>query len=65
MTAATRKTWRPFISENVASSQSVPLTARLSPATAAIIGLAPSRFAMRTQVPAAPAAATAERRSAR
>ena len=64
-TRAIRSRWRLFISENVASSHSVPVTARVSPAIAAIDGRTPTRVAMRTDTPAAPAAATADRRSAR
>ena len=63
--SATSSRWRPFISENVASSQSVPVKARASAAPVAMTGRTPRRTAMSTAIPTAPAAATAESRLAR
>ena len=63
--SATSRRWRLFISEKVASSQSVPVKARLSAAAAAMTGRTPSRTAIRTATPTAPAAAIPDRKLAR
>ena len=59
------KTCRPFISENVASCQTVPVKARASPAANATTGRTPRRTAINTMTATAPAAATADSRLAR
>lgn len=60
-----QRRWRPFISENVASCQRVPVNARASAAPTAITRRTPNRTMIRTATPTAPAAATAESRLAR
>ncbi len=54
-----------FISEKVASSQTVPVNARLRAAAIATTGRTPSRTAIRTATPTVAAAAVADRRLAR
>ena len=63
--SATSSRWRPFISEKVASCQSVPVTARHRAAPVAMTGRTPRRTAMKTTIPTAAAAATADNRVAR
>ena len=62
---AHRNRCRVFISENVASSQRTAVPASAIPAARAMTGRTPSRPAIRTSVPIAPAAAAAESRVAR
>ena len=60
--SATSSRWSEFISENVASCQSVPVNASASPAAAAMTGRIPSRTMIRTATPTTAAAAVADSR---